>query len=115
MKKIITLLLMITIQVTFLQKVMASAPLLEGEIQTTKHCKMVTISYLDCSNMNMTTNMSMQDCNDNCEMMNVVSVTHFIENTTILSFTYNRINYPVLNLSPLHAHPKSLYRPPLFS
>lgn len=115
MKKLITILLMITIQVTFMQKVMASVSLVEDEIQTTMHCKVMMMSHLDCSNMNMATNMSMQDCNDNCEMMNVVSITHFIENTPLLSFTYNRLNYLALKLSILSSLPKSLYRPPLFS
>ncbi|MBB1274637.1 hypothetical protein [Psychromonas sp. SR45-3] len=111
MKKFITLLLMITIQVTFMQKVMASVPVFESDTQAVKHCNMLMMNTVDCSNMLI----NMQDCNDNCDLMNVVSVTHFIESTVILSFAHSPFNYPVLNLSPLHAHPKSLYRPPLLS
>lgn len=102
---------MITIQVTFMQKVMASVPIFESDIQPMKHCNMLMMKTVDCSKMLM----NMQDCNDNCELMSVVSVTHFIENVVMLSFAHSSFNYPVLNLSPLHSDPKSLYRPPLFS
>ncbi len=110
MKKLITLLLILTIQITFMQKVMASVALSKGETQSASYCKMM----MDSGHCN-TEMMSMNDCQNDCDMMNVVSVTHFIENKQLLSLVYSQFNYPSLNISPLIPQPTSLYRPPLFS
>ncbi|MEH6452436.1 MAG: hypothetical protein V7782_05265 [Psychromonas sp.] len=58
---------------------------------------------------------AMENCQVDCEMMTVVSVIHFIENEQVLSFTSTHLNYPIFIASTANSHPKSLYRPPLFS
>ncbi|WP_298939612.1 hypothetical protein [uncultured Psychromonas sp.] len=110
MKRFIILLLIMTIQVTFIQKVMASVALSKGETQSASYCKMM----MDSGHCN-TEMMSMNDCQNDCDLMSVVSVTHFIENNQLLSLAYSQYNYPSFNISPLHSQPTSLFRPPLFS
>ena len=110
MKRFIILLLIMTIQVTFIQKVMASVALSKGENQSVSYCKMM----MDSGHCN-TKMMSMNDCQNDCDLMSVVSVTHFIENNQLLSLAYSQYNYPSFTISPLHSQPTSLFRPPLFS
>lgn len=116
MKKLITLILMITIQLTFMQKVIASVPLLDKESVTIDHCamSMMQMRKHHCSEMLKTKN-SLQDCQSDCEMMNVVSVTHFIENTFQFSLSYTQLSYSALIVPLTNTQSKSLYRPPLLS
>ena len=77
MKRFITLLLMVTTLLTFTQKVMAVAPLIESEIVSMNHCAM---ENMNMDGLSCETDMpSMENCQNNCEMMTVVSVLHFIE------------------------------------
>lgn len=110
MKQLITLLLMATIQITFMQKVIASVPLLESNKQLISHCDMIT------SDMNLITCVEKaQNCQSDCDMMSVVSVIHFIENEQTLAVLYTLFNYPDFIASPRYFQPTSLYRPPLLS
>lgn len=116
MKKLITLILMITIQITFMQKVIASVSLLESGSTSISHCEMLMaeMSEADCL-MTMSQINTMENCKADCKMMNVLSVTHFIEYSLQFSFPYTQFNYPTLKLSTTDAQPASLYRPPLLS
>ena len=83
MKRFITLFLMVTTLLTFTQKVMAVAPLLESEKQVMNHCEMENMSM---DSVSCVTDMGMmENCQNNCEMMTVVSVLHFIEDEQFLS------------------------------
>ena len=104
---------MVTIQLTFMQKVIASVPVLKSESQSVVHCDMadMNMSALDCATQMNT----MENCDSNCEMMSVVSVIHFIENEKTLTLSYTALSYPTLTTNTANAHPTSLYRPPLLS
>jgi len=118
MKQLLILLLMVTIQITFMQKVIVSVPVLKSELQSQQvtHCDMenMSMSALDCSTQ-MKAMHDMANCESNCEMMTVASVIHFIENGKTLTFSYTQITYPTLTTNKPNAQPTSLYRPPLFS
>ena len=109
---------MATIQITFIQKVIASVPVLEDETQSVvHHCDMMehmSMSALDCASQMKTMN-TMENCDSNCEMMTVVSVLHFIENGKSITLNYTRLSYSTLTIDTSNAHPTSLYRPPLLS
>lgn len=113
MKQLLILLLMVTIQITFMQKVIASVPVFESDSQSVMHCDMgnMNMRALDCATQMNT----MENCESNCEMMTVVSVIHFIENGKTLTLSYTPLIYPTLTTNTSNAHPTSLYRPPLLS
>jgi len=115
MKQLLILLLMVTIQVTFMQKVIASVPVLK-QSQLVAHCDMgnMSMSAIDCSTQ-MKAMHDMENCESSCEMMTVSSVIHFIENGKALTLSYTQITYPTLTINKPNAQPTSLYRPPLFS
>jgi hypothetical protein len=114
MKKVITLFLIIFIQITFMQKVIASVQLLNSDQQSMMvHCDMKTMHSNSVSCMEQ--DMSMDSCQSDCEMMSVVSVIHFIENNSTLYFDCTQLRYPFYNVTTVNALPTSLYRPPLFS
>ncbi|MEI6896729.1 MAG: hypothetical protein V5786_04450 [Psychromonas sp.] len=118
MKQLITLLLMATIQITFMQKVIASVPLLESNKQSMLQGNKQLISHCDmiASDMNLITCVEKaQNCQSDCDMMSVVSVIHFIENEQTLAVLYTLFNYPDFIASPRYFQPTSLYRPPLLS
>ena len=116
MKKIITLLLIVTIQMTFVQKAIASVPLLKSDGQSMMvHCELEMPSdSTDCMT-SMTKAMSMDNCQNDCDMMTVVSILHFIENDNQLSFNCTQLSYPIYNKTAAIFFLKSIYRPPLFS
>lgn len=113
MKTIITLLLMVSIQVTFMQKVMASVSLSKSNVQgEMMNCD----TMIDCAMDKMSHAASaMENCESDCKMMSAVSVIHFVEHAPILSFTSTDLSYPTLIILPANAQPKSIYRPPLLS
>ena len=113
MKQIITLLLMVTTLLTFTQKVMAVAPLLESGKQTMVHCEMENMNMhsADCA----TDMLSMDNCPNDCEMMSVVSVLHFIEHEQLLSFQSSLLQYLNLSVTPPYHFSETLYRPPFLS
>lgn len=111
MKNIITLLLIVTIQITFMQKVMASVPLLKSNTSLMNYCKMEVIDLSHCTGKVI----DMQDCQNVCDIMSVVSVTHFIDHQSILFFNFKSLNYLSL-ITPLPiSQPTDLYRPPMFN
>lgn len=105
---------MVTIQATFIQKVVVSMPLSEVEAISMDHCDMdmMQMNSLSCS---ATTETEMKNCQTDCDMMTVVAVTHFIEDEKTPSFAYTQLNYPTLITENTRFQPTSLYRPPLFS
>lgn len=113
MKRFITLLLMVTTLLTFTQKVMAFAPLVESEIQSLNHCA--------SNNMEMGTvacasdMVFMENCQSHCETVTVVSVIHFIENEALLSFNVSQLQYNKLSITATYHYSEPLYRPPFFS
>lgn len=113
MKTIITLLLMVSIQITFMQKVMASVSLAKSDGQTMViNCETMVNCEMD-KMINVAS--SMENCQNDCEMMSVVSAAHFIEYEHTLSFISTELSYPTLIIHPANSQPKSIYRPPLFS
>ncbi len=117
MKRFITLLLMVTTLLTFTQKVMAGAPLLESDMSSQGHsmqpCEMEqmnTDSITCISEM-----VGMENCQNGCEMMSVVSVLHFIEDSQALSFSVTQLNYTRLTTPATYHYSETLYRPPFIS
>lgn len=111
--------LMLTILLTFTQKVTAFAPVSESENAAMIHCDMsatagnahMVMEKADCSG-EMSQSM---DCQSDCEMMTVVSVLYFVDHEhkvmqpqSLLAYQYG------IPLSP-HYFPESLYRPPFLS
>lgn len=91
---------------------MAVAPLLEGEMQSMQHCNMQEM--VDVSGC-VEAMSGMENCQNNCEMMSVVSVLHFIEHQSLLSFDVSLLRYERLKLSPSYSIFETLYRPPFDS
>jgi hypothetical protein len=113
MKLLITLFLMVTIQVTFIQKVIASVSFSEVDVVSVNHCNM---DMMDMSSVSCPTEMvDMKNCQTDCDMMTVVSVAHFSEDELAVLFAYSQLIYPSLTTSNTYFQPASLYRPPLFS
>jgi len=118
MKRLITLILMVTTIITLTQKVMVVSPLLESEmqsmqsIQSMQHCNRTEMlndsTCLEASS-------DMEHCQNNCEMMSVVSVLHFIEHQQLLSFDVSVLRYERLDISPSYSVFEALYRPPFVS
>lgn len=113
MKRFITLFLMVTTMITFTQKVMAVAPLLETEIQSMQHCDMqdMNMASMVCA----TEAMNMENCQNNCEMMTVVSVLHFIEDQQTISFQVSQLRYDSPVTPATYHYSETLYRPPFIS
>lgn len=113
MKRFITLLLMVCTLLTFTQKVMASAPLLVSEEKSMLHCdrENMSMSAVACA----TEMLNMENCQNDCEMMTVVSVLHFIEDEQQLYFVSTQLNYPPLIITPPYSFSETLYRPPFLS
>tara|TARA_R110001583_G_scaffold11285_2_gene51348 strand:- start:25092 stop:25436 length:345 start_codon:yes stop_codon:yes gene_type:complete len=114
MKKIITLLLIITIQITFIQKVIASVALVESDVQSMMvHCEMndMVMNSDSClSEMG-----TMNNCQVGCGMMSVVSVAHFIDINYSFFFVSTDIGYTPFNPAIINSLPKNHFRPPLYS
>ena len=113
MKQIITLLLIITIQVTFIQKAISLVSSQENnDVVTMVNCKMgLTENSVTC----VSKIGQMKDCQSSCEMMSVVSVIHLSENNNPIYFSFTKINYPLFNPIVTNSTLTSIYRPPLFS
>lgn len=111
MKKLITLLLMVTIQITFMQKVIASVALLESDPQSMAHCVGITSNAMEMDSVSYP---KMKHCPNDCEMMSVISVMHFIDDDLLISLTYSAFSYPDFITHSTYFQPQDLYRPPLF-
>ena len=113
MKLLITLILMVTIQVTFIQKVIASVSFSKVDVVSVNHCDM---DMMDMSSVSCPAEMAdMKNCQPDCDMMTVVSVVHFSDDELVISFAYSQLSYPLLTTPNTYFPPSSLYRPPLFS
>lgn len=113
MKLLITFFLMVTIQITFMQKVIASVSPLENDSVSTQHCGM-DMHDMDLAHC-VTESMDMKNCESDCDMMTVVSVVHFIEDERLVSLVHSQLRYPSVIIPHTDYSPSSLYRPPLFS
>lgn len=104
---------MVCTLLTFTQKVMASAPLFVSEEKSMIHCDMenMIMNYGDCA----TEMVNMENCQNDCEMMTVVSVLHFIDDEKMLYFITTQLNYPVVIITPPYSFSETLYRPPFLS
>ncbi|MEJ6080635.1 hypothetical protein MT391_19205 [Vibrio sp. 1-Bac 57] len=120
MKRFITLILMLTILLTFTQKVTAFAPLLENETSSMVNCSMsmssnelhMDMSKIDCGGDEMAHTI---ECQSDCHFMTMVSVLYFIEHNHTSSQLQSLLTYQTnINASPYY-FPESLYRPPFLS
>ena len=109
---------MLTVLLTFTQKVTALAPLLnDGTIM--KNCSMLEmanssdseVNEKDCSGENM----SPMNCENDCEMMTVVSVLHFIEHDHSITQHPLLMTYQKGAAATPSYFPESLYRPPFLN
>jgi hypothetical protein len=116
MKKFTTLLLMITILFTFTQKAMAIAPFasisVESGMSAVDHCQMqmMNMDQNDCEQQMV----DMQNCANECEMMSVVSLLHFIEEQQQLLFATSQLRYHRFSVNPEYYFSEPLYRPPFY-
>lgn len=114
-KQLITLILMVTIQVTFMQKVIASVPLFDTT-SSSAHCDTDRMNMDPTCCADLIAEMAvMKNCQSECQMMSVVLVTHFIEHQSISLFSYTQVHYPTFVVLPVTPRSTSLYRPPLFT
>lgn len=115
-KQLLTLFLMLTVIVTFTQKV-TSLSLFERDTQVmaqvVEHCDMENMSMVSIACPDQM--LGMENCPSDCEMMNIVSVIHFIEYQQVLSFEVSQLNYPNFTNSPPYHFSETLYRPPFLS
>ena len=110
MKRLIIFLLMMTIQITFMDKVIASVTFVETQTSSSMHYEGMRMMK-GCAN----TMKAMENCSLDCDMMTVISVVHFIEDEQEIHFHTYQLNYPIFMTSPPQFLPTSLYRPPLYS
>ena len=118
MNRFITLILMVTILLTFTQKVTAYAPLLENEAASMVNCSMMSMGHhksmmgehsSDCDHSKMS---HKKDCQSDCELMTVVSVLHFIEHEYTIFQPSLLLAYQTGSSDTPYYFPESLYRPP---
>lgn len=125
MKRFITLILMLTTLLTFTQKVMAFAPLLENEAASMNNCPMsmqlismgsmnnaMDMDHSECSGNEMVHTM---DCQNDCDFMTVISVLYFIEHEHRVNQPYLQLSYQSTSSPSPYYFPESLYRPPFLS
>jgi len=113
---------MLTILLTFTQKVTAYAPLLENETATMVNCPMMSMGHHETqmegheNNCAHHSDMSHKTgCQSDCKFMTVVSVLHFIEHEYSVSQSYLLMTYQKSHVDTPYYFPESLYRPPLVS
>lgn len=117
MKRFITLVLMLTTLLTFSQKVIAFAPLLESETASMANCPMssalnkMQMDKTDCANEMSQT----MDCQSDCEFMTVVSVLYFINHEHAVNQPQLLLTYHAGSSSSPCYFPEALERPPLLN
>jgi len=109
---------MLTILLTFTQKVTAFAPLLnDGTMMM--NCSMLEMANTSDSEVNekdcSCDDMSLMNCENDCEMMTVVSVLHFIEHDHSVTQHYLLTTYQTGTATAPSYFPESLYRPPFLN
>ena len=120
MKRFITLILMLTILLTFTQKVTAFVPLLESEMTSMVNCPMsihsnetqMEMDKLDCGSDEMP---HTTDCQSNCDLMTVVSVLYFTDHDHSVNQPELQLTYQTGSTAAPYYLPESLYRPPFLS
>ncbi|MCG6201688.1 hypothetical protein [Psychromonas antarctica] len=118
MKRIITLILMFTILITFTQKVTVFAAQSKSEMSSMVNCAMSIdlnkfhMNKAPCSGNDMTHNM---DCQNNCDFMTVVSVLYFIDYAYSVYQPQLQLAYQTGSAASPYYFPESLYRPPFLS
>ena len=108
---------MLTILLTFTQKVTAFAPVLESEMTSMVNCSMsmsvneaqMDMDKTECASDEMPQSM---DCQSDCDVMTVVSVLHFIEHEHSVTQPFLLLTYQTGSSAAPHYFPESLYRPP---
>lgn len=114
MKRLITLILMLTTLLTFTQKVTAFAPVLESEMISMVNCPMpsdLNEMHMDkkgCGNEMSQT----MDCQNDCDFMTVVSVLYFINHEHAVNQPQLLLTYQTGSSAAPYYFPESLYRPP---
>ena len=120
MKRFITLILMLTILLTFTQKVTAFAPVLNAETVSVVNCPMpmgfndshMDMSKTDCAADEMSQTM---DCQSDCDLMTVVSVLYFTEYDPVINQPQSQLTYQTGTSAAPYYFPESLYRPPFLN
>jgi hypothetical protein len=120
MKRFITLILMLTILLTFTQKVTAFAPVLNAETVSMVNCPMpmgangsqMEMSTTDCAGDEMSPTM---DCQSDCDLMTVVSVLYFIDHAHAVIQPQLQLAYQAGTSATPYYFPESLYRPPFLN
>ena len=108
---------MLTILLTFTQKVTAFAPVLESEMTSMVNCSMsmsadesqMDMDKTECASDEMPQSM---DCQSDCDVMTVVSVLYFVEHNQLLIQPSSLLPYQASSSAAPHYFPESLYRPP---
>jgi len=103
---------------TFTQKVIAFAPLLESEMVSMLDCTMsaglnepkMEMSQTDCASDQMPHSM---DCQNDCDYMTVISVLYFISHDLAFNQAELQLTYQTDRSATPYYLPESLYRPPL--
>lgn len=118
MKRFITLLLMVTILVTFTQKAAAFAPRLESEMGSMVNCAMsnglneLLMGKMDCDSSKIAHTMN---CQGDCGFMTVPAVLYFSDTYQSIYQPQLQLPYQTSNTATPSYFPESLYRPPFIS
>lgn len=120
MKRSITFILMLTILLTFTQKVTAFAPPINAETVSMVNCPMsmdandpyMDISKTECAGDEMSQTM---DCQSDCDLMTVVSVLYFIDHAHSVNQPQLQLTYQTGRSAAPSYFPESLYRPPFLN
>jgi hypothetical protein len=104
---------MLSILLTFTQKVTAFAPVLNAEIGSLVDCPMSMDEHkMDCAD-NETPHTT--DCQNDCSFMTLVSALYIIDHEYLVIQTQSKLVYQSeASISP-HHFPESLYRPPFLN
>jgi hypothetical protein len=132
MKRFITLILMFVTLITFVQKATAFSHLLENETTSMVNCSMVSSAMVhdsmsmnsSDSHMKMNTNQTdcahentsmPMDCQNDCDVMNMVSVLYFNEYIYTVHQIQSQFAYQTNIIASPYYFPESLYRPPFLN
>ncbi|HEY5715453.1 MAG TPA: hypothetical protein VIS54_03505 [Psychromonas sp.] len=117
MNRFITLILMLTTLLTFTQKALAYASVLENKTVAMVNCSIsmsadeahMDMSKTECPGSEMPDNMN---CQSDCGFMTVVSVLYFIEHSHAVSQPQLQLAYQTDTSPSPYYFPESIYRPP---
>lgn len=120
MKRFITLLLMVTILVTFTQKAAAFAPQSESVMNSMVDCPMsdepagspLAMGTMDCADDQVAHAMN---CQGDCGFMTVPAVLYFSDIYQNIYQPQLQLTYSTGNIASPYYFPESLYRPPFIS